>query len=67
MGFVRNILIYLTVKEMAKKSDGLGYIDGSLRGYFPDLLLWPVPKLLVVMAMFQLLQITSWRSISSFP
>ena len=67
MGFVCNSLIYLTYEEISKQSYGLRYTSVSLIGYFPDLLLWPVPKLLAVTAMFQLLQITSWGFSSSFP
>ena len=67
MGFVRNNLVYLISKEITKKSHGLRYTNRSSRGYFPDLLLWPVPKLPAVMAVFQLLQITSWGIGSSFP
>ena len=67
MGFVHNILIYLTHGEIAKQSQVLRYTGGSSRGYFLDLLLWPVPKLLVVTAVFQLLQITSFGFGSSFP
>ena len=66
MGFVRNILIYLNLMEITKQSYGLRYAGGSSRGYFPDLLLWPVPKLSAVTAVFQLLQITSWGFSSSF-
>jgi len=67
MGFVRNILIYLTREEISKQSYGLRYAGGSSKGYFPDLVLRPVPKLPVVTAMFQLLQITSWGFSYSFP
>ena len=67
MGFVHNILIYLTHGEIAKQSHGLWYTGGSSRGYFPYLLLWSVPKLPAVTAVFQLLQITSWGFSSSFP
>ena len=67
MGFVLSILIYLTLEEMAKQSDGLGYTDGSSRGYFLDLVLQQVPKLPAVTVVFQLLQITSRRFSSSFP
>ena len=67
MGFMRNILIYLTLKEIAKQSHGLQYTTSSSRGYFLDLLLRPVPKLSVVTAIFQPLQITSWGFRSSFP
>ena len=67
MGFVRNILIYLIHEEIAKQSHALRYTCGSSRGYFLDLLLQPVPKLLIVTAVFQLLQITSWGFSSSFP
>ena len=67
MGFVHNKLIYLNQEEIAKKSHGLRYTGGSSRGYFPYLLLRPVPKLLAVTVMFQLLQITSWGLKSSFP
>ena len=67
MGFVRNILIYLNREEITKKSYGFQYAGGPLRGYFPDLVLRPVPKLPAVTAMFQLLQITSWGFNSSFP
>ena len=55
MGFVRNILIYLTNKEMSKQSYILRYEGGSSRGYFPYLMLWPVPKLPTVTVVFQLL------------
>ena len=67
MGFVCNIIIYLTREHMAKQSDGSGYTDGSSRGYFPDLVLRPVPKLPTVTAVFQLLQIISWGLSYSFP
>ena len=67
MGFVRNILIYLTREEIFKQSYCLRYAGGSSKGYFPDLVLRPVPKLPVVTAMFQLLQITSWGFSYSFP
>ena len=67
MGFVRNILIYLNREEISKQSYGLRYTGGSSRGYFPDLVLRPVPKLPAVTAMFQLLQITSWGFSYSFP
>ena len=67
MGFVHDILIYLNRKEITKKIYGLRYAGGSLRGYFLDLLLQLVPKLPVVMVVFQLLQITSWGFSSSFP
>ena len=60
MGFVRNNLIYLNIEEITKRFHGLWYTTGSLRGYFPYLLLWPVPKLLAVTAVFQLLHIKSW-------
>ena len=66
MGFVRNVLIYLTCEEISKKSYGLWYAGGSSRGYFLDLVL-PVPKLPAVTVVFQLLQITSWEFSSSFP
>ena len=67
MGLVRDILIYLTREEIAKQSNDLQQTDGSSRGYFSDLLLWPVPKLPAVTTVFQLLQITSWGFSSSFP
>ena len=67
MGFVRNSRIYMDCKKIAKQSHGLWYTCCSLRGYFPDLLLWPGPNLLAVTAVFQLLQITSWGFSSSFP
>ena len=67
MGFVRNNPIYLIHEEIAKQSYGLQYAGGSSRGYFPDLVLRPVPKLPVVTVVFQLLQITSWGFSSSFP
>ena len=67
MGFVCNSLIYLTYEEISKQSYGLRYTGVSLIGYFPYLLLRPVPKLLVVTTVFQLLQITSWGFSSSFP
>ena len=67
MGFVRNSLIYLNRKEISKQSHSLWYTGGSSRDYFPYLLLRPVPKLLAVTTVFQLLQITSWGFSSSFP
>ena len=67
MGFVCNNLIYSMHKEISRKSHGLQYIGGSLRGYFPDLLFRLVPKLSAVTVVFQLLQIISWGFISSFP
>ena len=67
MGFVRDILIYLIRKEIAKKSHSFQYASGSSRGYFLDLVLWPVPKLPAITVVFQLLQITSWGFSSSFP
>ena len=42
MGLVRDILIYLTREEIAKQSNDLQQTDGSSRGYFPDLQLWPL-------------------------
>ena len=60
MGFVHNILIYLTCEKMAKQSYGFRYAGGSSRSNFLDLVLRPVPKLPTVMAVFQLLRITSW-------
>ena len=67
MGFVHNILIYLNLEQISKKSYDLQYAGGSSRGYFSYLVLRPVPKLPAVMAVFQLLQITSWEFSSSFP
>ena len=67
MIFVCNNLIYLNCKEIAKQCHSLQYTGDSLRGYFPDLLLWPVPKLLAVTPMFQMLHITIWGFSSSFP
>ena len=66
MGFVHNILIYLTLEEMAKQSYGLRYAGGSSRRYFPDLVLRPVPKLPTVTVVYQLLQITSGGSVIHF-
>ena len=57
MGFVRNSLIYLTRMEIVKQSHDLRYTGASSRGYFLDLLLQPIQKLLVVTVVFQLLQI----------
>jgi len=42
MGFVRNDLIYLNLKEMTKTSYSLGYTSGSSRDYFPYLELWTI-------------------------
>ena len=67
MGFVRDILIYLTREDISKQSHSLRYAGGSSRGYFPDLVLRLVPKLPTVTVVFQLLQITSWGFSSSFP